>query len=163
MRRRQPLQHAVPLAHIDGLTVQLIQRQAAPRTRVIEGRLVRPRSASSKGHDGRDSLAPRLGLTRGAPSQYQNTTVRVTEAALPTLERIIAVAQSDFREDAHALDIIDWIRAELMAGRGPAFKSEEAGGGMFSGSFSEKGTQYRRNLGLRGRDIFQAVSGIRDF
>ena len=125
---QDPLTQAVPLAHIDGLTVQLLQRQAAPKTRVIEGKLVRPRSATSKGHDGRDSLAPRLGLNRGAPNQYKNTTLRVTEAALPTLERVIAVAQSDFRNDPHALDIIDWIRAELMAGRGPAFKSEEAGG-----------------------------------
>eukprot|EP01047_Picozoa_sp_COSAG01_P088482 COSAG01_NODE_20842_length_932_cov_1.482593_1_plen_310_part_11 len=118
-----PLDNSVPLAHLDDFSVQLIQRAGVPQSRAIEER---PRSASSKGHDGRRNKAPALGLQRGAPSQYQNTVLRVTEASLPTLEKVIAVAQSDFDGNAHALDIIDWIRAELMAGRGPAFQHEGA-------------------------------------
>jgi hypothetical protein len=65
---------------------------------------------------------------RQPPSKYKSTIVRVSEVALPTLEKCIAVAQSDFAADAAALDIIDWIRAELFAGRGAAFQSEETGG-----------------------------------
>eukprot|EP01052_Picozoa_sp_SAG31_P021018 SAG31_NODE_1604_length_7767_cov_4.103808_4_plen_1551_part_00 len=121
---QHPQQNDARLTHLDNFSVQLLQQQGRS---VAEALPARPRSANSRGFDGRNSAAPKLVLHRKPPSPYKNTVVRVSEAALPTLERAVATAQSDFAGDARALDIIDWIRAELFAGRGAAFQAEEAG------------------------------------
>lgn len=81
-----PQRNDAALAHLDNFAVQLLQQQGRSVAEslpqqgrsVAEFRPARPRSATSRGHDGRNSMAPKLVLHRKPPSPYKNTVVRVS-------------------------------------------------------------------------------------